>query len=257
MLQQERLHRIQALLRHLEHLSTERIMAELQISRETARRDMIELEHLRIAQRVHGGIVSIASVNVEAPLHIRNTQHSKQKRAIAKAAVQQLSAGQTVFIDAGSSTAILAEELRYFSGLTILTNSLQVALNLNIANEVQQQHEIILLGGHIGQGAYTKGGLVIAEIQRYRADFALVSAVGVSAQHGASSFDAEEARIAQTMMQQSQQLILLADHSKLDIVSRVQFAKTHEISMLITDQQAPETQLKHYRQSIAALIVAG
>lgn len=258
MLQHERLHRIQTLLGRLQRLSTERIMSELNISRETARRDMIELENMRMAQRVHGGIISAETLIAEAPLPVRQTQRAKEKRAIAKAAIQQLGSGQTVFIDAGSTTAILAEELRSFSGLTILTNSVQVAINLSMATETDQlQHELILLGGRIGSRACTQGDLLIAEIQRYRADVALLSAVGVSATHGASSFYPEEACIAQAMQQQSQQLILMADHSKLDVTSRVRFAKTQDISILITDREAEShVQLSPYQKAVGQLILA-
>lgn len=258
MLQHERLHRIQTLLGRLQRLSTERIMSELNISRETARRDMIELEAMQLAQRVHGGIISKLAISKEAPLPVRQTQRAKEKRAIAKAAIQQLRSGQTVFIDAGSTTAILAEELRSFSGLTILTNSLQVVINLTMAIEPdQQQHEIILLGGRIGPRACTQGDVLITEIQRYRADVALVSAVGVSAMHGASSFYAEEACIAEAMRLQSQQLMLLADHGKLDVVSRVRFAQAQDIAVLISDREAEaRVQLDQYRQAVGQLILA-
>ena len=84
MLQQERLHRIQALLSRVQRLTTERIMNELNTSRETARRDIIELDAMGLARRVHGGIVSIEDVATEAPLNVRYAQQTKEKRAIAK-----------------------------------------------------------------------------------------------------------------------------------------------------------------------------
>ncbi|MEB3767641.1 DeoR/GlpR family DNA-binding transcription regulator [Acinetobacter sp. MD2] len=237
MLQQERLHRIQALLKKLQRLSTERVMNELEISRETARRDMIELEALGVAKRVHGGLVATESIAVEAPLHIRNTQFAKEKRAIARAAIQHLQSGQTIFMDAGSTTSILAEELRTLSGLTILTNSLQAVFNLTMANDAEQMsHEIILLGGRVQQRAQTQGELLIQEIYRYQADIALLSPVGIHPTYGASSFYTEEAHIAQAMLKQSQQTIILADQSKLDIISRVNYAKPSEVSALISNK---------------------
>ncbi|TCM66784.1 DeoR family transcriptional regulator [Acinetobacter calcoaceticus] len=256
MLQQERLHRIQALLSRLQRLSTERIMTELNISRETARRDMIELEALGVARRVHGGLVTVQDIAAEAPLNIRTSQQAKEKRGIARAAVQQLKAGQTLFIDAGTTTSILAEELRTLTGLTIITNSLQVAFNLSMATDnTPLQHEIILLGGRIQQRPQTQGDLVIAEIERYQADIAMLSAVGVSAEHGATSFYSEEACIAQAMVKHSHQLILLADHSKLDVVSRVRYAKCSDISMLITDQAAQDhVDLELYRKQFEVVV---
>lgn len=258
MLQQERLHRIQALLKKIQRISTERVMQELDISRETARRDIIELEALGVAKRVHGGIVAVDSVAVEAPLNVRHTQMSKEKRAIARAALQHLHTGQTIFLDAGSTTSILAEELRTLSGLTIITNSLQAVFNLTIGYEHEAPpHEIILLGGRVQQRPQTQGDLVISEIYRYQADVALLSPVGIDPQHGASSFYSEEANIAQAMVKQAKQTFILADQSKLGIVSRVRYAQSHEVSMLISNQEAQsEIDLAIYQQHFQHVILA-
>lgn len=257
MLQQERLHRIQALLKKIQRISTERVMQELDISRETARRDIIELEALGVAKRVHGGIVAVDSVAVEAPLNVRHTQMAKEKRAIARAALQHLHTGQTIFLDAGSTTSILAEELRTLSGLTIITNSLQAVFNLTVGYEHDApQHEIILLGGRVQQRPQTQGDLVISEIYRYQADVALLSPVGIDPQHGASSFYSEEANIAQAMVKQAKQTFILADQSKLGIVSRVRYAQSHEVSVLISNQEAQsEIDLAAYQQHFQHVIL--
>ncbi|KAA8733278.1 DeoR/GlpR transcriptional regulator [Acinetobacter qingfengensis] len=254
MLQQERLHRIQALLKKLQRLSTDRIINELNISRETARRDIIELEALGVAKRVHGGIVAVDSVAVEAPLHIRNTYMAKEKRQIARAAIQYLNAGQTIFLDAGSTTSILAEELRTLSGLTILTNSLQAVLNLTTALEREHsQHEIILLGGQVLQRPQTQGELLLREISRYRADVALLSPVGLDVNYGASSFYLEEANIAAAMAQQSDQVMILADYSKIGVCSRRQYATTADINRVITNQDVENiVDLTAYQQAFSA-----
>ncbi|WP_445115328.1 DeoR/GlpR family DNA-binding transcription regulator [Acinetobacter sp. WZC-1] len=258
MLQQERLHRIQVLLTQLQQISTERIMTELNISRETARRDMIELQVMGVARRVHGGMVSVNNPATEAPLNVRSTRYAREKRAIARAAVSRLTAGQSLFIDSGSTTAILAEELRSLSGLTIITNSLQAVLNLSMATEPDSlKHDIILLGGRVQQRPQTQGDLVIAEIHRYHADIALLSPVGVSAEYGASSFYSEEAAIAQAMIRQSRYTMILADHSKLDVISRVRYASVQDISTLITDSRATaQIAASEYRHSFPDLVIA-
>ena len=233
MLQQERLHRIKSLLNRLHRVSTERIINDLKISRETARRDIIELESLGLCKRVHGGIVGNDHVTIEAPLNIRTTQYAKEKRAIAKCAVQQIHSGHTIFLDAGSTTSIFAEELKTLSGLTIITNSFQAVANLT-SNEKSVDNQIILLGGAVQSHPQTQGDLVIHEIQRYHVDFCVLSPVGISPFHGATSFYIEEANIAREMIKHSHQSIILADQSKLNVVSRVQYAKPTDISMLIT-----------------------
>ena len=241
MLQETRLHRIRSLISTHHQVSTERIIKELGVSRETARRDIIALEEQGIARRVHGGIVAI-DAPAEAPLTLRYAAREKEKRSIARCAVQQLHAGQTLFLDSGSTTTLLAQELRTMSGLTIITNSLQAALALTATeNESQLEHEVILLGGTMSAGTQqTRGGHTINEIHRYQADVALLSPVGVDPANGASSFSPEEAAIATAMTRQARQLILLADHSKLGTTSRYCYARPEEIHLLISDQAAGE-----------------
>ncbi|KGT95119.1 alkaline phosphatase [Erwinia typographi] len=236
MLQETRLHRIRALLTTLNHVSTERIIRELGISRETARRDIIELETLGLARRVHGGLIAL-DAEPEPPLTVRSEVRAREKRAIARAAAQRLRPGQTLFLDAGSTTTMLAEELRTMSGLTIITNSLNAALKLSAAEEHDVlNNTIILLGGSMGAGAQeTRGELTVGEIYRYRADVALMSPVGIDSKNGASSFHPHEAAIARAMTQQAAQLILLADSSKLGLTSRINYASVKQIAALITD----------------------
>lgn len=239
MLQQARLHRIQALLSTLKQVSTEQIMRELAVSRETVRRDIIELEARHLVKRVHGGIVSLDFPYQEPPLQVRESARAKEKQAIARCCIQLLQPGQTLFIDSGSTTAKLAEELRSMSGLTIITNSLQVAFTLSQEDEqVSLKNEIILLGGAIQANAKeTRGEETINAIDRYRADIALLSPVGIN-EEGASSYHSWESAIAEAMIRQSRQHIMLADHSKIGLVSRFIYAKPTLIHTIITNHQA-------------------
>ncbi len=239
MLQETRLHRIRSLISTHHQVSTERIINELGVSRETARRDIIVLEEQGVARRVHGGIVAI-DAPPEPPLPVRYAAREKEKRSIARCATEQLHAGQTLFLDSGSTTTLLARELRTMSGLTIITNSLQAALVLTATeNDSQLQHEVILLGGSMSAGTQqTQGGITVSEIHRYQADVALLSPVGVDAIGGASSFSLAEAAVAGAMARQAKQLFLLADHSKLGVTSRYSYAQPADVRLLISDSAA-------------------
>jgi len=133
MLQEERFLRIRTLLSTLSRVSTERIAQDLDVSRETVRRDILALESQGILRRVHGGVVA-QGPEPEPPLAVRQAVREREKRAIARAALQLLQPGQTLFIDAGSTTTLLAEALSSLSGLTIITNGLNVALKLAAAD---------------------------------------------------------------------------------------------------------------------------
>ncbi|WP_437609284.1 DeoR/GlpR family DNA-binding transcription regulator [Erwinia sp. V71] len=237
MLEESRLHRIRALLSSLNRVSSEQVSQHLGVSRETVRRDILKLEAMGALRRVHGGIVAPSS-EPEPPLSVRNQVREKEKQAIARSAVHQLTAGQTLFIDAGSTTSLLAQELLSMSGMTVITNSLDVALRLTTP-ESAVSHDVIILGGQMSASAqFTCGDFTIAELLRYRADVALLSPVGIASSCGASSFAHHEAAIAAAMVRNAKTSIILADSSKIGLASRVVYATLPEIDVIISDSAA-------------------
>src|SRR5699024_2476479 len=124
-LPEERLERIRTLLGTFQHLSTKHIAADHGVSRETVRRDVLKLEELGYLKRVFGGVSSL-EVKEEAPIETRTQVNQKEKQKIARAAVNLVTPGQTVFIDAGSTVTAFADELAKLAGLTIITNSFEV-----------------------------------------------------------------------------------------------------------------------------------
>ncbi|SFN27490.1 DeoR/GlpR family DNA-binding transcription regulator [Variovorax sp. OV329] len=235
MLQEARFHRIKALLTAHGEVSTERLVRDLLVSRETIRRDLQELETEGALRRVHGGGVAL-DIGGEAPLAVRQASRAREKKAIARAAVRLLSPGQTLLIDAGTTTAQLAEELSALAGLTVITNGLDVARTLNRDEHFRKANEVILLGGRLlTEAPATSGDLTIAEIQRYSADVALLSPVGICASHGASSFERSEAEVARAMVASARRCVILADHSKIGQRSRIAYASLAAIDTVVTD----------------------
>ncbi|WP_374334392.1 DeoR/GlpR family DNA-binding transcription regulator [Leeia sp.] len=250
---QERHQRIRALLATQQRVSTDRIVAELGVSRETVRRDLLEMEAAGSLKRVHGGAIRVED---EAPIAERAQSKVQAKRALARAAVGLLSEGQTVFIDAGTTTALLAEELARLANLTIITNAIDVALALRGSEGQLPRHEVILLGGQPNPRApATIGAQTVAEIARYRADLALLSPVGIEVEFGASSYDAQEAAVARAMAEHAQQRILLADYSKIGLRSRISWCRSADIHCLITNQRAElETSFSQLQQAVQRVI---
>jgi DeoR/GlpR family transcriptional regulator of sugar metabolism len=221
----------------LQQVSTDRIVGELGVSRETVRRDLLELEAMGELRRVHGGAVPVHS---EPPIAERVHTRVKYKRAIARAAAGLVSSGQTLFLDAGSTTSVLADELAKLSGLTVITNSFDVALKVGAAGNGANQ--LIMLGGSVGGPVCaTAGDITIAEIHRYRADLALLSPVGVDAEFGATNYDLREAEVARAMAASAKQLVLLADFSKIGLCSRVSYCSADRIDHLVTNTSAQKS----------------
>ncbi|OZI23975.1 hypothetical protein CAL26_11255 [Bordetella genomosp. 9] len=261
MLQEERIARIQALLGAFERVSTERLARELSVSRETVRRDVLELEAQGALRRVHGGVVTTAA-HAEPPYAQRQHLRAREKRAIARAVLPMLAPGQVILLDAGTTTGYLAEALRGMSGLTVVTNSLGIAMTLARRDDSSEspRHEVILLGGtpH-GDVPATYGSGTINEIGRYHADLALLSPVGLSATHGATSYAPHEAEVAQAMAEQARERVLLADYSKVGLVSRVRYAKPQEVSRIVTNPHEGdgiEDELQRWRRAGVDVVLA-
>ena len=243
MLQEDRFARIQSLLSSLDRVRTEQLIQDLQVSRETIRLDLLALESLGLVRRVHGGVARVAQE--EPPFVQRQTQRVSEKRAIAKAAVKRLQPGQLVFVDAGTTTAILAEEMCLMSHLTVVTNSITVALKLSSAQSGQagksgtNDLRVILLGGDINpEVPCTYGEVTLNEIRKYRADMALLSPVGISASDGVTFFNAHEASLATAMIDQSAALTVLADHSKIGAAGRYSVAAAAQTDAVLTNVHA-------------------
>lgn len=237
MWQEERYQKIRALLSSLQQVSTDRIVGELGVSRETVRRDLLELEAMGELRRVHGGAVPVHS---EPPITERVHTRVKHKRAIARVALGLLSSGQTIFLDAGSTTTVFAHELAKLNGLTVITNSFDAAMAVGASGG--NTNQVIMLGGAVsGPVSATSGEITIAEIHRYHADVALLSPVGVDAQCGATNFDLREAEIARAMTANAKSLIILADYSKIGLCSRVSYCAADQIDHLITNSNAEKS----------------
>jgi DeoR/GlpR family transcriptional regulator of sugar metabolism len=238
MWQEERYQRIRALLSTLQRVTTDRLVMELDVSRETVRRDLAALEELGELKRIHGGAIRVEG---EAPITERAHSNVKFKRDIARAAVGLLTRGQTVFVDAGTTTAILAEELAKLGGLTVITNSFDVALNMSEPAAGGHNNEVIVLGGTLGDRApATVGATTVAEIGRYRADLALISPTAIDSRRGACNYDHREAEVARAMVGNAEQVFILADYSKIGVESRVSFCPPERIDLLITNRKASE-----------------
>ncbi|REG14859.1 DeoR/GlpR family DNA-binding transcription regulator [Roseateles depolymerans] len=245
---QERHDRILAMLSERHRVTTETAARELGVSKETVRRDLIELEQTGKLSRVHGGAVP-AAVPVEASYAERALSRQRQKRAIGQVAAGLLRSGSTCLIDAGSTTRALAQVLAQTPGLTalrVITNSVAVADALAGSGH----HEVMLLGGdyHADLQA-TLGAFTVAEIGRHRVDLAFISPTALDAAMGATSYLWEEVAVAQAMLSQARGRVLLADASKLGQGSRMQVCRCTDIDVLVTDADADPQALERLRQA--------
>jgi len=236
MWKEERLQRIRTAINTFGKLTIENAAKELDVSTETIRRDFKEMEVLGELKRIRGGAI-LPDDGSEPPISQRITEQVKEKRSMARSTAILVRSGQTVFVDAGSTTNLLADELAHLSGITVITNSVNVAMKMSqLKSRISNGNHSILLGGTLNESLMaTFGDKTVGDIYTYRADVALLSPVGVDPVYGATNFDPAEAEVARAMVANAKRLILLADYTKIGVVSRVSYCKPRQIDTLVTD----------------------
>jgi DeoR family fructose operon transcriptional repressor len=204
------------------------------VTTETVRRDLSQLERLRLLRRVHGGAVSMRSLTMLEPqLEDRDNENADQKERIAKAAVALLpEGGCTLLLDAGSTTARLAALLPRTARWTVITHAVPIAALLAPLEHVELQ----LLPGRVRTATQAAvGHATVAAVHELRADLAFVGTNGISVHHGLSTPDPEEAATKRALVESAQRVVALADASKVGQERTVRFAALEDIDVLVTD----------------------
>ena len=217
---------------------------QLNVSIETARRDIKALSDDNLLKRIHGGAVKITS-SFEASFKERLSTNLNKKKVLGLKAKELLNHGLSVFIDCGSTTLAFASTLTGIENLTVITNSSLIAKSVWEANN---QAKIYVLGGeYCGETFQNIGGRVIRQIEEFNTDIAIIGAGGISFTDGISASSIEEAEIAKAMINNSGSNIVIADKSKLNNKSLCKIANLEKIDNLIIDNlsESQESDLKN------------
>ena len=247
----ERHQRILALLHSNQRVNANDLAEVLDVSRETVRRDLLELELSGLVDRVHGGAV-LPSKDGEAPFEARKNANYKAKQNIARKAVSLITPGSSIMVDAGTTTTAFGEALAKLSGIMVVTNSIDIAQTIRAAGA---DIDLILLGGQIVSDVpATYGELTLSEIARFNVDQVFIAPVAVDAAQGAFSFDIKEAEVARAMVARARKTVLLCDRSKLGATSRVRFCEANQIDILVTDDLVQSEQIAPFENSTAVIV---
>ncbi|AZV77363.1 DeoR/GlpR transcriptional regulator [Parasedimentitalea marina] len=234
----QRHQRIFRRLEELQSVTTDDLVEDLSVSRETVRRDLLDMEALGLLRRVHGGAVS-ADAHSEPPLHVRSSLHVKEKQSIARAACDLITDHKVIFFDTGSTTISLARQLATIHGLHVISNSLEAASRLQKdfdANRISSR--VTLLGGSLTAFDFaTAGQQTLRQISRIQADIAFVSPTAIDPEHGAVNAAESEAEVALAMLENSRESVVLADAAKFSTSGNYRYCRFEQMDALVTDAQ--------------------
>ncbi|GMA61275.1 DeoR/GlpR family DNA-binding transcription regulator [Alicyclobacillus fastidiosus] len=215
-------------------LSTAEVIERLGVSRETARRDIQEMQQLGLLTKVRGGVV-LNQVGNEPSYTTRTVAHMQQKRDIAELAVQFVEDGDTVFVDSGTTLMQFALALTKKQRLTVLTNSLPIATLL-----CEHHVQVYVTGGRLREGDFALTGSIAESVaDSLYVDKAFIGAGGVTVEHGVTDFHMEEVSLRKTVMAKAAHQYLLADSSKYGANAFVKLTDLAVFDAWVTDDGLP------------------
>jgi len=203
------------------------------VSPATIRNDLRDLEGSGLLKRTHGGAISNRQVTYEPNFGQKEIENKLAKEAIGRFATQYIQRGDSIIIDTGTTTYEMAKQLVGCEDLTVVTNDLQIAAFL----ERNSNAVIIMPGGTIRRHYhYVSGSTVTDTIRKLNVDKAFIAANGVSIKRGLTSPNMDTAVIKSEFIGAADEVIVLADSSKVEQNKFVKFADFANIDLMITDE---------------------
>jgi len=219
-------------------VEVQQLAAEMDVTPETVRRDLTVLERMGLVRRVHGGAVPVERLGYEPALAQREHELGAEKDRIAKAALDELPEGGSVILDAGSTTARLAEMLPSDRELTVVTHALPVATALAALPLVT----LHLVGGTVRPRTLAAvGSWAERALADVRVDVAFLGTNGLSVEAGLSTPDLAEATVKRALVAAAARTVVLADHTKVGRTELAVVAPLGRVDAVVTDSGvAPE-----------------
>jgi DeoR/GlpR family transcriptional regulator of sugar metabolism len=204
----------------------------------TIRKDLDELGAEGLLERTFGGAVFSHRSRFNRSFLQRALEHRQEKRAIAAAALEYVQDGDTIILDAGTTTLALAQLLKeQIKSAFVITCSVPAALELSSAG-----YDILLLGGIVrNKSLALLGRETLRIIERYRADKAFLGSTGFSAEMGHSTPNPDDAQIKEALIRIADETYVLVDSSKYGHNCVTRFAHLRDVHLTITDSGLPRS----------------
>ncbi len=248
----QRRQRILQIVERQEAATVSQLSRLLKISAVSIRRDLRELEQAGLLERTHGGALRNGSSVAEPSLAEKEVSNPVEKRAIARAALGMISGGETVMLDAGSTTLEMARHWKAGPDVTVVTNAVNLACEL-----ARTAAEPLVLGGTLREKTLALVGPIA---QRTLADLHIdtlfLAANAVDLQKGVTTPNLAEAHIKQAMVASAKRVVLVCDHSKFGKVAFCRVCGIERLSCVVTDANTPRKYLREFQKRGVKVVVA-
>ncbi len=229
----QRIQQIEDLVQEQGTVSVGALAERLGVSMQTIRRDVAVLCDDEVLRRSHGH-VELGLDRLNTPFDQRAVTNASSKQSIGEMAASKIPHGATLFLSIGSTPLAVAKALHRHKDLTVITNNLNAAMALS----AEVSNRIILPGGELRlPDRDILGDEVLEFVDRYRVQFGVFGVAGVAEDGGLLDFHSAEVRVRERMVENSQQSMLLLDHSKFGRIAPAVGGQISEIDTVILDKR--------------------
>lgn len=254
MFAQERKEKILELLKEKKRIDINELIESFQVSGATLRSDIRELENMGLLTRTHGGALYKGDTYApENTIIDRKSLHHEEKCAIAREAISYIHPGDTILLDSGTTILELARLIKTGYSLTVITNDLPIALELQGSEEIH----LIFIGGSVRTNfECTFGTAAVEFLSNINVDKLFLSPNALSLSKGATTPSLEMAGLKKAMIRSAKEVYMLCDSSKIGTRAVNTFAALSQFRGMITDEGIRKEDLDGIRKQGLPVTVA-
>ncbi len=255
MLAQQRQSRIAERVHRTGAVRVAELVDEFGVSDMTIRRDLETLAERGLVAKVHGGATAVDFGSTSEPgFAVKQVRQEAEKAAIAEAATGLVGPGQAIALSAGTTTWTLAHRLTDVPDLTVVTNSVPVADVFYKSGRPDQT--VILTGGVRTPSDALVGPFAVASLERVNVDTVFLGVHGMSARAGFTTPNLLEAETVATLAEKGRRLVVLADHTKFDVVGIATVAALSDADVIVTDTGLGEEARKILAEHVERIVLS-
>jgi DeoR/GlpR family transcriptional regulator of sugar metabolism len=207
---------------------------QFHVTEETIRRDLEKLSKDGLIIKSYGGAILNENIDIELPFNVRIKKNISSKQQIANIIAHLVKDGDHIILDASSTAIFAAKALRYKERLTVVTNSIEIIVELADLSDI----ELVLTGGSLKADYLALSGpKTIRSFSEYNVGTAILSCKGLDFSRGMTDGDDSIAETKQAIMRSAKTCILAVDHSKFGKVALSKIDDLEDIDYIVTDKE--------------------
>jgi DeoR/GlpR family transcriptional regulator of sugar metabolism len=231
------------------------LVAELNVSDMTIRRDLEYLHEQGLLEKVHGGATVATSARYEPGFSAKSSLQQAEKEAIAALAASMVRPGTAIGLSAGTTTYAMARHLITVPELTVVTNSVPLSDIFHQSGRPDQT--LVLTGGFRTPSDALVGPFALDALRSVHVDLVFMGVHGMDPHSGFTTPNLLEGATNRALIEAGRRLIVLADHTKWGVIAISTVANLDQADVLISDPGLPPEARALLAQHVGKLLIAG